>query len=101
MLCLATLADAGVGAELTQGFYILFAEQVDSPQWTSGKICQNAGHGPQGDECVPPSKYENGVFIASPQNMTKEHIAKVKRDVKGSSVVAYWAKLHSISCIAA
>ena len=39
---------------------------------------------------VPASKYEGGVFIASPQNMTKELIAKVKADVRDSKVVAYW-----------
>ena len=77
----APLAPAGV-----QAFYILFSTQVDSPDWPS-KLCQNAGSGPKGSECVPPSKYKNGVFIASPQNMTKDHIAKVKQDVPGSKVV--------------
>ena len=42
--------------------------------------------GPQGSECVPASKYKDGVFIASPQNITKELIAKVKADVPGRSV---------------
>jgi hypothetical protein len=69
-----------------QAFYILFSTQVDSPDWPT-KLCQNAGRGPQGSECVPPSKYTGGVFIASPQNLTKAHIAKVKRDVPGSKVI--------------
>ena len=69
---------------------ILFAEQIDSQQWDQGKICQNAGKGPQGWECVPPTKYENGIFITSPGGITREHIAKVKNTVNGSSVVAYW-----------
>lgn len=71
-----------------QAFYILFAEQVTSVDWPN-KICQNAGRGPQGSECVTPDTYKNGVFIASPQNMTKDLIAKVKKDVPGSRVVAY------------
>ena len=65
------------------------SRRVMSPDWPA-KICQNAGRGPQGSECVPASKYENGVFIASPQNLTKELINKVKADVPGSKVVAYW-----------
>jgi hypothetical protein len=72
-----------------QAFYILFAAQVQSADWPA-KICQNSGHGPQGSECVPASKYKDGVFIASPQNITKELVAKVKADVPGSKVVAYW-----------
>ena len=73
----------------TQAFYILFADQITSPNWPH-KICQNNGVGPQGNECVSANKCGNGVFIASPQNMTAELVAKVKADVPGSSVVAYW-----------
>ena len=73
----------------TQAFYILFAENVLSPQWPQ-KLCQNNGRGAQGTECVDARKYQNGVFIASPQNFTTDLIAKVKKDVPGSSVVAYW-----------
>ena len=35
-------------------------------------------------------RYKNGVFIASPQNITKELLAKVRTDVPGSRIVAYW-----------
>lgn len=73
----------------TQAFYVLFSDQIRSPNWPQ-KLCQNNGVGPQGDKCVDASKYENGVFIASPQNMTKDDIAKVKRDVPGSHVIAYF-----------
>ena len=73
----------------TQAFYILFADQVTSPDWPD-RICQNAGVGPQGSECVPASKYRDGVFIASPAGLSKEMIAKVRADVPGSRVVAYW-----------
>ena len=73
----------------TQAFYILFAESILSPEWPA-KLCQNNGRGPQGTECVDARSYKDGVFITSPQNMTKDLIAKVKRDVPGSSVVAYW-----------
>lgn len=86
----ASAAPAPAASVGTQAFYILFADQITSPNWPQ-KICQNNGRpGPQGAECVPASKYANGVFIASPQNMTAELIAKVKADVPGSSVVAYW-----------
>ena len=81
-----------------QAFYILFSAQVDSPEWPH-QLCQNAGQGPQGTECVPPSKYRNGVFIASPQNMTKDRIAKVKRDVPGSKVVV--SRLLLLAAVAA
>ena len=88
------VGDAGSAAAAsppagTQAFYILFADQVTSPDWPE-RICQNAGVGPQGAECVPASKYKNGVFIASPAGLTKELIAKVRADVPGSRVVAYW-----------
>jgi hypothetical protein len=84
-------ADEGTGAVGTQAFYILFANQVLSPQWPRpGSLCQNGGVGPQGSECVDPLAYKNGVFVTSPQNMTKELVAKVKRDVPGSRVVGYW-----------
>ena len=88
MLALVPSA-AAVAAVGTQAFYILFADQIVSPMWPS-KVCQNGGVGPQGDECVDARKYENGTFIASPQNMTADLIAQVKRDVPGSSVLAYF-----------
>jgi hypothetical protein len=100
---LSLAAVAVIAAEnTTQAFYILFANQVDSSDWPE-KLCQNAGVGPQvsfastlsllsdiytsikGDECVDARKYRNGVFIASPQNLTAAHVAKIKRDVPGSS----------------
>jgi hypothetical protein len=73
----------------TRAFYVLFADQIESPNWPE-KLCQNNGVGPQGHECVDARKYSNGVFIASPQNMTRELITKVKRDVPGSSVLGYF-----------
>lgn len=82
-------AEDGGHASLPQAFYILFADQVDNADWPI-RICQNGGKGPQGSECVPASKYENGLFIASPQNMTKELLDQVRKDVPGSRVVAYW-----------
>lgn len=98
-----------------QAFYILFSHQITSSDWPE-KLCQNAGHGPQGDECVSPRLYKDGVFIrcapaapfrlsgtpltaprsrcaflfSSPQNITKKLLQKVKTDVPGSKVVAYW-----------
>eukprot|EP00040_Diaphanoeca_grandis_P013656 m.69024 g.69024 ORF g.69024 m.69024 type:complete len:375 (+) comp24034_c0_seq1:111-1235(+) len=80
------LAAPGVsGAK--KSFYILFSDQIDSPTFPS-KICQNAGVGPQGDECVDGREYS--VFIASPQNMTAAHLAKVRQMVPASRIVAYW-----------
>ena len=78
-----------MAGKLIQAFYILFSDQVDSDTWPA-KLCQNAGLGPQGGECVDARKYENGVFIASPQNMTDAHIQKIKHSVPGSSVIAYF-----------
>ena len=61
----ATAAAAAVG---TQSFYILFANQIESPTWP--RVCQNGGVGPQGSECVAATKYNNGVIVTSPQNVT-------------------------------
>ena len=44
----------------TTAFYILFAEQITSPDWPA-KVCQNAGVGPQGDQCVDPRNYSDGL----------------------------------------
>ena len=66
-------------ATSTKAFYILFSNQVmDNPEWPT-KLCQNNGHGPQGAECVDATQYANGIFIASPQNMTKDIITKIKK----------------------
>ena len=73
----------------TRAFYVLFSEQVDAPTWPA-KVCQNNGRGPQGGECVDARSYTNGVFIASPQNFTAAHVARVKASVPGSSVLAYF-----------
>eukprot|EP01052_Picozoa_sp_SAG31_P035852 SAG31_NODE_4383_length_3284_cov_1.151962_4_plen_240_part_00 len=72
-----------------QAFYILFADQITSPDWPH-RLCQNAGRGPQGAECVRPAMYKDGVFITSPQNITKKLVQEVKTVVRGSKVVAYW-----------
>ena len=40
----ALLAVAALAAP-PQAFYILFAEQIDSPTWPS-RVCQNGGRGP-------------------------------------------------------
>ena len=72
----------------SKSFYILFAEQIDSPDFPHS-ICQNGGRGPQGGECVDGRDYD--LFITSPQgNLTAAHLDKVRRAVPGSRVVAYW-----------
>jgi hypothetical protein len=81
-----TTTHATVGV---QAFYILFASQIQSRDWPH-KICQNGGRGPQGTECVNGAAYKNGVFITSPQNITKALVEKVKSDIPGSRVLAYW-----------
>ena len=66
------LAVAQSSSAAKKSFYILFAEQIDSPGFPES-ICQNAGRGPQGSECVDGRDYS--VFIASPQgNMTAAHL---------------------------
>lgn len=74
----------------TKAFYILFSNQVTNNSKWPHQLCQNNGVGPQGNECVDATQYENGVFIASPQNVTQDVIKKVKTDVKNSKVVAYF-----------
>ena len=93
VVCLQVLglvvSSAAVG---TKAFYVIFSNQIgkeNNPYWPE-KICQNNGKGPQGGECVDGRQYENGVFVASPQNMTKELIAQIKQDVPGSKVVGYF-----------
>ena len=74
----------------TKAFYILFSNQVTNNSKWPHQLCQNNGVGPQGNECVDATQYENGVFIASPQNVTQDVVKKVKTDVKNSKVVAYF-----------
>lgn len=74
-----------------KSFYILFSDQIDQSTFPS-KICQNAGKGPQGTECVDGTKYD--VFITSPQNITKAHLTKVRKLVPNTRVVAYWDFNH-------
>ena len=73
----------------TRAFYIAFAQQIENATWPQ-KVCQNNGHGPQGNECVDAREYEDGVIIASPQNWTSAHSDSVRHTVKGSRVVAYF-----------
>ena len=92
LLCVAAAAHAEAGQPPSAGiqaFYILFSDQITREHWPQ-KLCQNAGKGPQGSECVDARLYKDGIFIASPQNMTSALIKKVKSDVPGSKVVAYW-----------
>ena len=71
-------------ATSTKAFYILFSNQVtDNPEWPT-KLCQNNGHAGHKAECVDATQYVNGIFIASPQNMTKDVITKIKKDVSNS-----------------
>jgi hypothetical protein len=74
-----------------KSFYILFANQIDDPSFPT-KICQNGGVGPQGKECVDGTTYD--VFITSPQNITTEHLTKVRKMVPSSRIVAYWDFNH-------
>jgi hypothetical protein len=74
-----------------KAFYILFAHQIDHPSFPH-QISQNAGVGPQGQECVDGTKYD--LFIASPQNLTAAHLAKVRKAVPSSRIVAYWDFNH-------
>jgi hypothetical protein len=87
LLRLALLTLTLPAAHAKKAFYILFADQIDAPSFPS-RICQNGGAGPQGHECVDGSEYD--VFITSPQNITRAHLAKVRASVPQSRVVAYW-----------
>eukprot|EP00946_MAST-07B_sp_MAST-7B-sp1_P000086 g86.t1 len=75
----------------TKSFYILFADQIDAASFPA-RICQNAGDGPQGHECVDGREFD--VFITSPQNITTAHLAKVRKYVPQSRIVAYWDFNH-------
>jgi hypothetical protein len=92
-LCFAAASQSQTG---NSSFYILFADQITSPSWP--KVCQNNGVGPQGDHCVNATHYEGGIFILSPQNVTKQHIAKVKQTAKNAKVLAYW-DFHNIALL--
>ena len=61
--------------------------QVESPGFPH-KICQNAGFGPQGAECVNGTEY--ATFIASPQNLTRAHMAKIRTALPHARVLMYW-----------
>ena len=88
LLSLAAALSFAAVVEGNKSFYILFANQIESPQWPT--ICQNAGIGPQGHECVSATLYKDGAFIISPQNITKDHIAKIKQAGPGSKAIAYF-----------
>jgi hypothetical protein len=88
LLCVALMTLRELPAtHAKKSFYILFADQIDAPSFPS-RICQNGGVGPQGRECVDGSGYS--VFIASPQNMTRKHLEKVRGMVPHSRVLMYW-----------
>jgi len=54
-----------------KAFYILFEDMINNSSWPSG--------------------YEDySLFVASPQNLTTEHIEKIHSTVPGSIVLAYW-----------
>ena len=73
-----------------QAFYILFDYQIENPAWPKS-VCQNDGEGEQGSHCVGPMDiYAGGVIITQPMNITQAHIAKVKREVPGALMMAYW-----------
>jgi len=75
----------------TQAFYILFQEQVQSENFPS-KVCLDDGDGPFGKQCVGPMDdvYKGGVFVAQPVNMTAQDVQKIKANVPGAIVLAYW-----------
>ena len=91
-VCLQFLLLSGTSTVGTKAFYIIFSNQIgksNNPSWPE-KVCQNNGKGPQGKECVDARQYKNGLFVASPQNMTQELIEQVKQDVPGSKVIGYF-----------
>ena len=68
-------------------FTFCFRSGTDNPEWST-KLCQNNGYGPQGAECVDATQYANGIFIASPQNMTKDIITRLRFfELKSTSVL--------------
>jgi len=80
-LVLALSSEESV-ASPTKSFYVLFANQIDDPQFPI--VCQD------GQECIDLADYSNGIIITQPQNITKAHIDKVKREVPGSTLLGYF-----------
>jgi hypothetical protein len=74
----------------------LFQEQVQSEDFPS-KVCLDDGDGPAGNQCVGPmdSVYKGGVVVAQPINMTYQDVQKIKANVTGAVVLAYWC----LNCI--
>jgi hypothetical protein len=96
LFCSAVALSSSVSDPAGSAFYILFATQIDSTKWP--RVCQNDGIGPQGAHCVNATHYENGAFVLSPQNVTREHIAKIKGTAKNAKVLAYW-DFHNIALL--
>ena len=84
-------AAAAVPPLRTQAFYILFQEQIQSAYFPS-KVCLDDGDGPYGGQCVGPvdAVYKGGVFVAQPINMSRADVEKLKANVPGAVVLAYW-----------
>jgi len=54
-----------------QAYYILFDSDITGPNW-------------------PQNFVQYTLFVVSPQNMTADLITKVKTDIPGSQLIAYW-----------
>ena len=66
------------GANRVKAFYILFAPDIDDP-----------GFG------AKYAAYRGGAFIVNPQNGTRAHTDKVRREVPGSTVLLYFDFNHA------
>jgi len=81
-----------IGDEIAQqAFYVIFDYQVNNASFPN-LVCQNDGEGEQGHLCVGPMQtvYKDGIIIAQPMNFTTELNNKIRTEVPGSKVFAYW-----------
>jgi hypothetical protein len=95
-ISIAFLASDAVTLLGTQAFYIMFQEQIQSAQFPS-KVCLDDGDGPYGEQCVGPmdALYKGGVIVAQPINISRADVQKLKANVPGALVLAYWC----LNCI--
>jgi len=93
LIAVASLSVAASGEALInqQAFYIIFDYQVNNASFPS-MVCQNDGEGSQGSLCVENMQtvYKDAIIIAQPMNLTIDDTNKIRKEIPGSKVFAYW-----------
>ena len=82
---------------LRRAFYLLWASQIMHPSFPCS-VCVNNGIGPLGKLCVDLRSYAGGVIVVQPQNITKEHVLRVRAAVPRVKLLAYMGA-HLVSLL--